>query len=55
MDMPELETAVSAIIEHRLVSVYSLNALSLVHFLRVAQRREGDDWSTPLAAEPAAD
>ena len=45
MDMGEVESVITGLIEHRLVPLHTLNALSLVHFIRVTQRKEGDSWS----------
>ena len=35
----------SSLISHQLLSLFTLNALSVVHFLRVSQRQEDDDWT----------
>ena len=51
LDMGELEDVATSIITHRLVSVHTLNALSLLHFLRVAHRQEGESWATEAAAD----
>ena len=50
LDLGELEDVATSIITHRLVSVHTLNALSLLHFLRVAHRQEGESWATEAEA-----
>ena len=45
MDLGDLEAVMTGLIEHRLLPLHILNALSLVHFIRVAHRKEGDSWS----------
>jgi hypothetical protein len=46
LEIGELEGIVGNLIEHQLVGWYTLNAFSLVHFHRMARRREEETWSS---------
>ena len=46
LDVASLEGIISGLIEHQLVGYHLLNAISLCHFHRMVQRKEGENWSS---------
>ena len=46
LDVGSLEGIISGLIEHQLVGYHTLNAISLCHFHRMVQRKDGENWSS---------